>query len=170
MARVRFFDKRIVKIFLTTTSAVSSAISAVVLFIDIPAEWKIKLGCIFVFLLLCCYLIIWIWSKNLNSITIDVEGSDVAIKVGDIFQQNGLKAIAFNEYFDTKVDNKIISENSLNGIFINKYLNITASELNTYIKNYKFESEEEFSCNEKRLDGNKKNLKLVQFVNMKIIF
>ncbi|WP_025885111.1 macro domain-containing protein [Asaia prunellae] len=160
MARVRFFDKRIVKIFLTTTSAVSSAISAVVLFIDIPAEWKIKLGCIFVFLLLCCYLIIWIWSKNLNSITIDVEGSDVAIKVGDIFQQNGLKAIAFNEYFDTKVDNKIISENSLNGIFINKYLNITASELNTYIKNYKFESEEEFSCNEKRLDGNKKKFKI----------
>lgn len=160
MAKVNFFDKRIVKIFLTVTSAASSSISAIVLFVDIPANWKINAGCIFLSLLLVIYVFIWLWSKNLNTITIDVEGSDVTIKVGDIFQQTGLKAIAFNEYFDTKVDNKIIAEKSLNGIFINKYLDISASELDSYINEYEFESVDEISYNEERTSGNKKKFKI----------
>ena len=32
-----------------------------------------------------------------------------------------IKIIAFNEFFDTKVDNNIIAANTLNGIYINKY-------------------------------------------------
>lgn len=64
------------------------------------------------------YLGVWAWSNRLNHVEINIEGTSVTVKVGDIFLQPGLKAIAFNEYFDTKVDNEIISENSLNGAFL----------------------------------------------------
>lgn len=138
MAKVNFFDKRVIKKFLEITAVVSGTLSFVVIFVDVPAEWKLKAGLAFLAILALTYLVIWLWSNNLNSIDINVEGSDVAIKTGDIFQQPGLKAIAFNEYFDTQVDNKIIGETSLNGVFIqsisaSRSPNWTATSRNTLL-------------------------------------
>jgi hypothetical protein len=155
MAKVSFFDRRIVGYFLKTTSVVSASLSLVVLFIDIPKECKHTYGWIFLGLLLIVYVTIWCWSNNLNKIDINVEGSDVTIKVGDIFRQSGLKAIAFNEYFDTQVDNIVIAEKSLNGIFIKEHLDIPTLDLDRYIKNYAFESGEVFDGNPARNLGGK---------------
>jgi len=47
MAKVSFFDKRVSRKFLETTSVVSGVLSFVVIFVDIPAEWKLKIGLIF---------------------------------------------------------------------------------------------------------------------------
>lgn len=160
MAKVSFIDKRIVKKFLEITSAVSGTLSAVVLFVDIPVEWKLRAGWTFLILLTLTYLAIWFWSNNLNSINIDIEGSNVAITVGDIFQQPGLKAIAFNEYFDTQVDNKIISEGSLNGIFIKKHLDISASELDRHIDSYTFDSSEILENKDDRKQGKKQKYQI----------
>ena len=160
MAKVSFVDKRIVKKFLEITSAASGTVSAVVLFVDIPVEWKLRAGWAFLMLLALTYLVIWIWSNNLNSIDINVEGSDVTIKVGDIFQQSGLKAIAFNEYFDTQVDNKIISEKSLNGILIKKHLDISTSELDRYIENYAFDGSEVLESEDGRKQGKKQKYQI----------
>lgn len=107
-------------------------------------------------LLAVIYFAIWAWSSNLNSIEINVEGSDVAIKVGDIFQQPGLKAIAFNEYFDTQVDNVIISERSVNGIFLQKHLDISVSQLDAHIESYDFEKEEVVGVDAMRRLGKKR--------------
>ena len=160
MAKVSFVDKRIVKKFLEITSAASGTVSAVVLFVDIPVEWKLRAGWAFLILLALTYLVIWIWSNNLNSIDINVEGSDVTIKVGDIFQQSGLKAIAFNEYFDTQVDNKIISEESLNGILIKKHLDISTSELDLYIENYAFDGSEVLEIENDRKQGKRQKYQI----------
>ena len=113
MTKVGFFDRRVVGNFLKTTSLISAALSLIVLFVDIPTERKTTCGWVFIGLLFLVYLVIWVWSNNLNKIDINVEGSEVTIKVGDIFLELGLKAIAFNEYFDTLVDNKIIAESSV---------------------------------------------------------
>jgi hypothetical protein len=59
------------------------------------------------------YIYDWRKANKLNSVEIDIEGTTVCIKEGDIFEEDGLKVIAFNEYFDTLVDNKIINEVSL---------------------------------------------------------
>lgn len=147
MIKVNFFDKRIVETFLKTTSLISTTLSLIVLFIDIPIECKTIYGFIFIGLLIVIYLMIWISSNKLNKIDINVEGSEVTIKVGDIFLQPGLKAIAFNEYFDTLVDNKIISDRSLNGIFITHHLNISVTDLDHYIENYNFDRSEILSNN-----------------------
>lgn len=51
-----------------------------------------------------------------------VNGISVKIKVGDIFNEKGLKVIPFNERYDTEVDDVIIAHNSLNGKMIDNYV------------------------------------------------
>ncbi len=160
MAKVDFFDKRVFKKFLEITSAISATLSVIVLFVDIPSNLKWSGGWVFLGVLALTYLAIWIWSINLNSIDINVEGSQVSVKVGDIFQQPGLKAIAFNEYFDTLVDNKIIGEGSLNGAFINKHLDISVAELDRHIESYTFGINETLERNEERKQGKKQRYQI----------
>jgi len=60
--------------------------------------------------------------KKHRSIRLKINSSEVEVYFGDIFEDAAeLKAISFNEYFDTQVDNKIISKQSLHGQFIEKY-------------------------------------------------
>ena len=153
MAKVEFFDRRVRDHFLKMTSGLSATLSLVALFVSIPVKSKATYGWAFLGLLGLIYLIIWIWSNTLNSIDISIEGSNVTIKVGDIFRQPGLKAIAFNEYFDTQVDNKIIAEESLNGIFIRKHLDVSVSELDHHIDCYAFERTEILERNPDRKSG-----------------
>lgn len=160
MTKVSFFDKRIIRKFLEATSIISATLSVVVLFADIPSDWKLRSGYIFLALLGVIYLVIWIRSNNLNHIDINVEGSDVTIKVGDIFQQPGLKAIAFNEYFDTQVDNKIIAEGSLNGVFIKKYLDISITDLDQHIESYAYSSGDVLETNDSRKQGKKQKYQI----------
>jgi len=153
MTKVSFFDRRVIGNFLKFTSGISATLSLLVLFVDIPTDNKTTYGWIFFGLLVLIYLAIWIWSNNLNKIDINVEESEVTIKAGDIFSEPGLKAIAFNEYFDTIVDNKIIAESSLNGIFIKKYLGTPISELDRHIDNYSFDKSEKLESNTERAIG-----------------
>lgn len=155
MTKVGFFDRRVIENFLKITSVISATLSLLVLFVEIPAECKTTYGWIFIGLLILIYLVIWVWSNNLNKIDINVEGSEVTIKVGDIFLEQGLKAIAFNEYFDTLVDNKIIAEGSLNGIFIKKHLGVPVSDLDRHIEEYSFDSSEILERNTDRKLGKK---------------
>lgn len=160
MAKVALIDKRVFKKFLEVSSGISATLSVAVLFYDIPAEAKELAGWAFVSFLLIVYLYIWIWANTLNAVDIDVEGSRVTVKVGDIFAQPGLKAIAFNEYFDTLVDNKVISESSVNGMYIKNHLVTTVAALDAYIDGYAFRQEEVLSVNQGRTTGKKQRFQL----------
>ncbi len=155
MAKVNIFDKRIVKKFLEYTSGIGTVLSLVLIFVDIPAEKKLVLGGIFVLLLIVIYAVLWFRSNNLEKVDLDVEGSTVTVRTGDIFEQPGFKVIAFNEYFDTQVDDKIISGQSLNGVFINRYLSISTAELDKYIEKYPFDDDEVLWENSARKFGKK---------------
>ncbi|TCK61547.1 macro domain-containing protein [Seleniivibrio woodruffii] len=155
MTKVSFFDKRVIGSFLKATSVISTILSLVVLFVDIPANNKTIYGWIFLVLLVVIYFIIWFKSNNLNKIDINIEGSDVIIKVGDLFQQEGLKAIAFNEYFDTQVDDQVIAAHSLNGIFINQYLDVSVAEFDEYINTYNLQNNQILGTIQTRSRGKK---------------
>jgi hypothetical protein len=155
MTKVGIFDRRVIENFLKITAVISTALSLIVIFFDIPKECKHIYGWVFLVTLVLVYVGIWVWSNKLTKIDINIEGSDVTIKVGDIFQEPGLRAIAFNEYFDTQVDNRIISEGSLNGIYIKDYLDIPANELDKHIQDYGFEKDEIIGVNEDRKLGKK---------------
>lgn len=134
--KVDFFDKGVRNKFWVYFSVISGILSFILLFNIVPEEYKECLkyfGYLSFFTLIIIYLIIWYRANKLTSINIDIDGSNVNIKCGDLFSEDGLKTIAFNEYFDTIVDDKIISNKSLNGIFINKYFSGKIKELDDFI-------------------------------------
>ncbi len=155
MVKVDLFDKRIIKQFLAYISGISVALSLILIFIEIPKEIKLTLGCIFSIILLIIYIVLWLRSNNLEQVNLNIEGSDVTVEKRDIFEQPGFKVIAFNEYFDTQVDDKIISRQSLNGIFITEHLGTPVAELDKHIENYPFEDDEKLGENTARKTGKK---------------
>ncbi|WP_287881801.1 macro domain-containing protein [Aquitalea sp.] len=167
MLKVAFFDRRLLATFYKYATAVSVFLSFVFPFIDIPKDclptpsyglWFKVAAFATAFLLV--YIVVWVWSNRLRNISIDIEGSEVNVVVGDIFQQPGLKAIAFNEYFDTLVDDRVISSMSVNGIFVNKVLKTPVADLDNYIESYQFQDDEIIGENLKRRVGKKRQHKI----------
>ena len=154
--KVKIFDKMVFKSFLEKISIISALFTIVFIFVDIPTECKTFAGLVVAFFFLCMYLGLWWWFNRLKNINIIIEGSTVEIKTGDIFEQSGFKVIAFNEYFDTQVDDKIISKESLNGIFIEKYSNKSLNDINHLIDNYQFDDDDLIDDNINRLGKSKK--------------
>lgn len=134
--KVSFLDKGIRNKFWIFFSVISGILSFVLLFNVVPDKYKdyLKLfGYITFGILILIYLAIWWWANRLTNIEVDVDGSKVNIKCGDLFSEQGLKVITFNEYFDTIVDDKIISNSSLNCIYINKFFHNNIAELDDFI-------------------------------------
>jgi len=140
--KVKISDRMIFRSFLEKVSIISAFFTIVFIFVDIPGQYKTGAGLLVAFIFLCLYIGLWLWYNGLKKVNLLIEGSRVVVKTGDIFKQSGLKAIAFNEYFDTQVDDKIISKKSLNGIFIEKYSNRPLSELDNLIDNYQFNDDD----------------------------
>ena len=63
----------------------------------------------------------WILANKKNEKNLKINSTNIVIKYGDLFEEEGLKVIAFNEFFDTQVDDKVIAASSLNGIFITEH-------------------------------------------------
>ncbi|HDV6326107.1 TPA: hypothetical protein RJR39_002161 [Burkholderia cenocepacia] len=151
--KVKFFDRNVIKKSIKIIAGVSTSLSATLLFVDIPSGYKIKAGIAFLITLVVIHVVTWIRANLLREISIDIEGSSVNIISGDIFKQSGLKAIAFNEYLDTQVDNIIISRASLNGIFIESQLNEPVTKLDDYIENFQFDDGDILETNVQRRTG-----------------
>lgn len=142
--KVKFFDKNVRNKFWIYFSVISGILSFILLFNIIPDDYK---DCLDYFgytaftSLLIIYLAIWYRANKLTDINFDIDGSNVNIKCGDLFLENGLKTIPFNEYFDTEVDDKIISNKSLNGIYINRFFKNKVKELDSFIDNHSDQSD-----------------------------
>ena len=132
--KVSFFDQRIQNKFYGVLSVISVITSIVFLFVEIDPKYKTGIGLIALLILGVLYIGIWIHSNKLRSIRLKINTSEVEVKFGNIFsEQADLKVIAFNEYFDTMVDAKIIAKSSLNGIFINNFFKDKVEELDGII-------------------------------------
>lgn len=140
--KVKITDKVVLQEFLKNVSVISALFTIAFIFIDIPTQYKTCAGLAVAFFFMCLYVGLWWRYNSLKKLNLLIDGSQVTVTTGDIFKQSGLKAIAFNEYFDTQVDDKIISKNSLNGIYIEKYSNRSLEDLNQAISDYQFEEGE----------------------------
>lgn len=153
--KVKFTDKAIWQEFFKILSIVASLLSITFIFIDISSEKKTWAGILVIIVFVLLYLGLWWKYNSLKSLKLVIDGSKVWILTGDLFEQQGLKTIAFNEYFDTQVDDKIISKRSLNGIYIEKYSNKSVEELDLDISSYQFD-DEQIGENLERLGKSKK--------------
>jgi hypothetical protein len=102
--------------------AITTVLSVVLIFVDIPEKVRFISGGVLLFLLIIIYLLVWHRANASKEIHIKIGVTDIEIKTGNLFEQEGLKAVACNEYFDTEVDDIIIVKRSLNGQVIEKYI------------------------------------------------
>ncbi|MDR2544897.1 MAG: DUF6430 domain-containing protein [Methanobrevibacter sp.] len=107
------------------------------------------------------YFIIWQINKRRQSISFKINNTAFEIKSGDIFdEKNSLKVIPFNEYFDTDIEKGIISEKTLNGIFINRFYKNSKFELDKAISNSLEEQKLPHKHNSDRNNGKQDSYKL----------
>lgn len=158
--KVKFFDRWLYKKWTQIIAAVSSVLTVAFLFIDVPKKAKIPSGLAFLTFLLIIYLIAWLYANRVKKVRLKIEGSTVNIKTGDIFSQSGFKVIAFNEFFDTQVDDKIIARTSLNGVFIESHLGCPVSDLDAHIASYRFDSEDVLETGVSRQAGKQTRFRL----------
>lgn len=157
--KVNLFDRQLLELFYKILSVISVLTSFVFIFIDIPVQHKLIIGLSVLICLVILYCVLWWRSNKKTHINLNIEGSPVEIKFGDIFNEDGLKVIAFNEYFDTLVDNKIIAENTLNGYFIKNFIENVSFFDEQICKDLHLQ-EKVIETNENRLLGKKTRYKL----------
>ena len=121
MMKVKICNKKLWANFIKNVSAVATVLSLVFTVVDIDQKLRLIILAVILAILVIIFLIMWYMANHTNEKKLKITSTDGTIKYGDLFEENGIKVIAFNEYFDTQVDNKIIAESSLNGVFINEY-------------------------------------------------
>lgn len=152
--KVTFFDNNLVKNFWAHLSVLLTIFGGVVLFIDdTPLKERWIFPVVLILVLIVWYVFLWRRASNLKDIDLDIESTTISIVTGDLFKQDGLKAIPFNEYFDTQVDDEVISKASLNGIFIKDILLGEVEQLDSHILSYKFREENILEKNTTRIAG-----------------
>lgn len=118
--------KKSVKWSMAIIGAISTIMTvAGVSLIDLLPEGS---GCLFrlfvlvvLFVLLAILAAVVAYRRSRSGVHLAINGMGIDIVVGDLFAADGVKVIPFDEYFDIQVDDKVISRNSLNGIFVEKY-------------------------------------------------
>lgn len=124
-SKTRWKDSVTISLAILSTSLTVAEISGIM---DLkPVEslcWWMKLIWIFVlFLVLTILTFVVILLVSRKGIKLNVGDNEIHFKKADIFKQDGLRLIPFNEYFDIQVDDVIIAHNTLNGKFIDDYVN-----------------------------------------------
>ena len=131
--KIRFFDGILRKNYMAVLTVISVFFTLVSLFVSIPTGCKLPAFIVLIGLFLAVYVGMWLRANRLDHVTLKVNNSTVDVKIGDIFKQEELKVIAFNEYFDTRVDDVVISATTLNGLYINNEVQ-DVSELDRLIE------------------------------------
>jgi hypothetical protein len=159
--KVPFFDKRILRQYYGVLGAISVLTSIIFLFVDIEKKHKEGIGIAALAILVLIYIGLWIHANKRRSICLRINTSDIEVKFGNIFEEQAdLKAIGFNEYFDTQVDNVIISATSLHGQFIEKFYKDKVGDLDSLIIADTHLAEASLGDNTARAQGKKTRYKL----------
>lgn len=124
--KVRFWNTYLRKSVFSFSGWIFGIVGSALSFIDFSKKVRISILIALLLLVIFYYIVIWTWANVMHSAGLKVDNSTITVEQGDIFDKkwydnkDDIKVFAFNEYFDTLVDDEIISASSLNGQFINK--------------------------------------------------
>ena len=121
--KVKITNKKLWNNFSKMISIYTGVISLVLSFIDFEQNMKICIAIFSIVVLILTFLVLWYRANKLPKITLKINDTNFNIYFDDLFKQKDTKIIAFNEFFDTKVDDKIIAKSTLNGYYLNNYVN-----------------------------------------------
>ena len=115
--KVSFLNRRLWKEYYKVLTAISVVVTLLSLFIQVPDNKRL---CFFIgaaIVTIGAFLCLWFRANRVRKATLNINNSTLEIDSGDIFEEEGFKVIAFNEFFDTQVG-EIINENTVNGKYI----------------------------------------------------
>lgn len=120
--KFRKWDRLLFKSFSNILSSIVGTVAFVFLFWA-PTTcsqrcWAVGIVAFIIFSAFICH---WLRVSNCKNANIKVGRMKVSVGVGDIWKAEGLKVIAWNEFFDTQVDDKIIARRSLHGRYITNH-------------------------------------------------
>ncbi|GGI17945.1 macro domain-containing protein [Gottfriedia solisilvae] len=157
--KVKFFNKALFNEWIKVMSPLSLLLSFLSIAIDIPDKYKCLAITLIITAFVVVYIYLWVRANFLQKMELTINNSSLEIKVGDIFTESGLKVIAFNEYFDTQVDNIIVSDSTLNGIYIKRKIQ-DVGVLDQLIEQNLVSEEVKIGNNDSRRLGKKDKYKL----------
>lgn len=105
------------------------------------------------------YICLFLYANFKKRVRFSINNTDILLKEGNLFEEKGLKVIAFNEYFDTIVDDVIIANSTLNGYFISNYV-ANIEDLDNLIENDIYLNEYNNNININRKRGKQKKYSL----------
>ena len=158
--KVPLFSKKVIAKWFKIVVIISTILSLFLAFVEVPRDLRIYCTSIVALILFLLYIIVWLYANLKRKIILTINNSDLIIKFGNLFDQNGLKAISFNEYFDTKVDNRIIAESSLNGAYLSTLSKDQIKVLDKEITDDTHLKSQKNGHNNKRISGKKIKYKL----------
>ena len=150
--KVNIFDKNLIVQFKSVVSLLVGVLTTILIFKDIPQKYKNYCFIAFVILLIIIYLVLWVRSNTIKRVELNINNSKMEIEQGDIFEQDGLKVIAFNEFFDTEVSDRLISDKTLNGIYLKNIVS-DVNKLDLDIENDQYLSKNIIEKNVQRAEG-----------------
>lgn len=153
--KVKFLNKRLWHEFFKWISAVSGALSVLLTVVDFEQKTRYIFTAVCVALLAGIFAYMLYRANKMESSKLKINGTDVNIYYGNIFEQKGKKVIAFNEYFDTQVDDKIIAKKSLNGQLITDVFGSDEKIEKAIAENERLKNENLLLENVQRLYGGK---------------
>ncbi len=133
--KVPFFSLRIIKSFSVIATWILTLFSIVAIFVSFEGDCKWWALAVLIAINVVTYVLTWVHCNRSKSVALKIRKTKIIIKEGDLFKESGKKIIPFNEYFDTQVDDIVIAKGSLNGIFINSYVENLAN-LDKHISDY----------------------------------
>ena len=128
--KVSLFSRILWRRYLILVSVVSVFASLFFVAVDVPDNKKLCVLAGIVLTLIGSYLALWLAANKSTSKKLNINGSPLEVKIGDIFEEDELRVINFNEYFDTVANDTLIAKSSLNG----KYLENKVTDIATLDK------------------------------------
>lgn len=116
--KVNLFNRELWNDYYIFLSVISVITSLIFLFVDIPECMKIYCLILFLLILIIVFAVYWYRANHIHEAVLQINNSTLEIGIGDIFEEKDFKVIAFNEYYDTQVDDIIIRKGSINGQYI----------------------------------------------------
>lgn len=131
-SKITWYDRTLWRNYLSYIGVISSLVTITSFIINVqyfPAN--IICACIFIIVLVIIFIKMWYNANNLDEVHLKINGTKIIIKIGDIFELMGkdeeakkkeICVIPANDYFDVIVDNRIVSETTLHGQYINRLI------------------------------------------------
>lgn len=158
--KVNIFSAQVRSDFTRVVALLSAIATFLLISVNIPDDKRGLVTLMALGFIILLYIAIWIVANLRTSKKLHINNSTLEIKIGDIFKQGGLKVIAFNEYFDTKVDDVLISKDSLNGAYLSKKTSDQIDALDKGIQSDEYLTDNQYENNIARRSGKKQKYNL----------